>query len=86
MLAHANFLKFFIPEELSFLRQYVHHSYEERDSVITVTISQNEVTFQSSTCVFSDPYGDWSDDYNYKKGIIGMHPVEIMEKRIGIIS
>ena len=86
MLAHANFLKFIMPEELSFLKQYVHHKYEERDAAITVTISQNEVTFRSSACVFSDPYGEWSDDYKHEKGTIGTKSVEIMKKRIGIIS
>lgn len=86
MLAHANFLKFIMPEELSFLKQYVHHKYEERDAAITVTISQNEVTFRSSACVFSDSYGEWSDDYKHEKGTIETKSVEIMEKRIGIIS
>lgn len=86
MLAHANFLKFVIPEDLSFLKQYVYHKYEEHDAAITVTISKNEVKFRSSACVFSDPYGEWSDAYKYEKGTIGAQSVEIMEKRIGIIA
>lgn len=86
MLAHANFLKFVMPEEFSFLKQYVHHEYEMYDTAMTVTISPNEVKFQSSSCVFSDPYGEWSDDYKYEEGTIGTQSVEIMEKRIGIIT
>lgn len=86
MLAHANFLKFIMPEKFSFLKQYIHNKYEERDAAITVTISQNKVEFTSSACVFSDPYGEWSNEYKNERGDIGNKSVEIMEKRIGIIS
>lgn len=86
MLAHANFLKLIMTEELSFLKQFSYNKYQVRDEAITVTISKNKVKFKSSACVFSDPYEQWSDDYEYKEGDIGTQFVEIMKKRIGIIS
>lgn len=86
MLAHANFLKFVMPEEFSFLKPYVYNEYEEHDVAITLTIFQNRVKFRSSACVYSDPYGEWSDEYKYEKGEIGNQPVEIMERRIGAIA
>lgn len=86
MLAHANFLKLIMKEELAFLKQYIHHEYTLNDSTLIVTISSSEVLFKSNTCTFSDPYEEWSDEYETNKGTIGMKSVEIMEKRIGKVN
>lgn len=85
-LAHANFLKFIMPEKLQFLRAYKHDQYEENDASIKVSIIENEVKFVTNTCVYFDPYGNFSDDYVRYVGNIGSRYVEIMEKRIGKID
>ncbi|MDD2518529.1 MAG: hypothetical protein PHG18_01410, partial [Bacilli bacterium] len=84
-LAYANYLKMIVPETLSFLLQYRYNEYKLRNARIEVTVENNQAKFETSECVFSDPYGEWSDDYSQKKGIINDIPVKVMEKRIGKI-
>jgi len=85
MLAFANFKKIFQPEQFSFLRNFKYNSYQLKNKRITLTIIAENVSFASSYCSFSDPYGEWSDEYVYNKGIVDNSQVEIMEKRIGKI-
>lgn len=85
MLAHANYLKILIPEELKFLHKYVHNPYEEKDKSFVITINQDNATYSGCACVDSDPYGEWSDTYEYYDGNVSNEFASIMEKRIGKI-
>ncbi|MDD4283062.1 MAG: hypothetical protein PHX03_04650 [Bacilli bacterium] len=84
-LAYANYLKIITPEALSFLLPYRYNEYQLRNARIDVSIINNQTQFKTSECIYSDPYGDWSDDYSRKEGIINDVPVLVMEKRIGKI-
>ncbi|MFA5459344.1 MAG: hypothetical protein WC267_02080 [Bacilli bacterium] len=85
-LAYSNYLKILIPETLSFLLPYRYNEYELRSANITVSILYDEAKFNNSECVYSDPYGDWNDDYKKTEGTINDIPVRVMEKRIGKIT
>jgi len=85
-LAHANYLKFVLPSELSFLRNYKYSEYQTHNSRLDISIEGNEVRYKTNTCVFSDPYDDFSDEYKQTSGVVGEEPVLIMEKRIGKIN
>jgi hypothetical protein len=82
-LAYANYLKIIIPEVLSFLLPYRYYESELRNASINVSVVNNKAQFKNSECVFSDPYGEWSDDYKQTEGSISDDPVLVMEKRIG---
>ena len=82
-LAYANYLKIVTPETLSFLMRYRYNEYQLRNASIDVSVINNQAKFETSECVYSDPYGEWSDDYSQKKGTINDVPVLVMEKRIG---
>lgn len=85
-LAYSNYLKMLISKPLSFLLEYRYNLYEFRNASINISILNNEVKFQNSECIYSDPYDAWSDDYKTADGTINDVPVHVMEKRIGKIS
>ena len=80
LLAHANFKNLIMKEEFKFLQAFVHHEYKMHDASITVTI-KDDAKYSKSACVFSDPYGEWSDDYKHSQGIIGDDYVYLMDSR-----
>lgn len=86
LLAHANFLKMVLPKSISFLSYYTYNECELRNAKINVWVIDNSAHYDNSECIFSDPYGEWSDDYKNSKGILDDAPVYVMEKRIGKIS
>lgn len=86
LLAYSNFLKMVLPREVNFLKPYVYYSSQLRNAKMNVSAIANEAYFDSCECVFSDPYGDWSDDFSEKKGKLNDEPVLIMERRIGKIT
>ena len=84
LLAYAHYLNFVLPEELQILNNFTTNNYTlDRIPCVDVTIKDNEATFKSTKCVFSDPYDEWSDEYSKKEGIVNDVPAKLMEKRIG---
>ena len=84
-LAHANYLKMLLPEEIKELSSIYHKSYALNDSEITVKTLGEYAKYESITCVASDENGEWSDVYERENGEITEDYVKIMEKRIGNI-
>ncbi len=86
LLAHANFLKIVLPEQISFLRHYTYNEYELFNANINASVIDNEAYYDNSECISSDPYSEWSDEYRSNKGIIDNAPVYVMERRIGKVN
>jgi len=84
-LAHANYLKMVLPEEIKLLSKFSHKTYALNDSEITVKTIREYAKYESSTCIYSDELGYWSDAYVRENGEITDEYVKIMEKRIGNI-
>jgi hypothetical protein len=84
-LSYANYLKMILPFPLSFLLPYKYNQYELMNASIEVSVIDNQAYFKTSECIYSDPYGDFSNDFKSNKGVITDAPVLVMEKRIGKI-
>lgn len=84
-LAHANFLKMVLPEEIRMLSNFSHKPYALNDPAIDVKTYREYAKYESSTCISSDETGQWSDVYERENGEITEGHVKIMEKRIGNI-
>lgn len=84
LLAFSNFIKFYLPSQFSFLSSLVYNEYENNKK-INVYVGIESLSFSSLCTTYSDPYGEWGDEYLKKQGVIDDACVEIMEKRVGII-
>lgn len=86
MLSYAHFLNFVLPSELQFLRYYSYNQYKIRNARMDITIENGNVNYKTCSCISSDPYGGWSDEYRREEGTLGNEEVLVMEKRIGKIN
>jgi len=84
-LAHANYLKMVLPEEIKELSKFSHKTYVLNNSEITVKTIGEFAEYESITCIASDENGEWSDTYERENGEITEEYVKVMEKRIGNI-
>lgn len=90
MLAHANYLKILMPQELQFLRKYVrignniYNSYYSREESFVIEINQDNAVLTGNICIDSYKYGYLSYTYKYyKNDNVSDEFSSIMEKRIG---
>ena len=84
-LAHANYLKMVLPEEIKELSKFSHKTYALNDPEIIVKTVGEFAKYESIACTQSDETGEWSDTYERENGEITEEHVKIMEKRIGNI-
>lgn len=81
VLAHANFLKFVLPESLQFLKMFKYNRLEAYNTAIDIQILRQTVFFDT-TYDISSPY-QGSSRIVRENGIVNEETVHIMEKRIG---
>lgn len=78
-LAYANYIKFFTPEELSFLKEFSHNKYILNDASIDLCIDEDQVKYKTSTPILLESYGK---GYKNNEGIVDNTPGKVMKKRL----
>lgn len=84
LLAHANFLKFVLPEQLQFLKMFKYNPLQAYNSSMDIQVLKQSVLFDSAYNR-SSPY-QGLPYFVRNNGIIDENTVKIMEKRIGKIE
>lgn len=85
LLAYANFKQLYLPEQFGFLGRFVYSEYEIKNKQINLAINVETVSFSTLSCTYSDPYGEWSDEFEHKSGLVDDRAVEIMKKRLFLL-
>lgn len=86
VLAYANYLKMFSPEQLKFMISYSHKPYALNDAAIEASMDSKRVYFQSIACASCDEEGYWADAYDKKEYDVVEESVKVMKKRLGNIT
>ena len=83
LLAHANFLKFVLPEPLQFLKIFKHNPLEAYNASIDLQVLKQAIYYDTIYDRFSPYQGN--SHLVRKNGIVDKDTVKIMKKRIGKI-
>ncbi len=67
-LAYSNYYKIIKP--FSFISNYVYNEYQLLNTKINIKIENEKINLLESTCVFSDPYDEWGDQYEEKNKVL----------------
>lgn len=79
-LAYSNFFKIIAP--FLFLHCHIYNQYKMYNKSITIKLEKTEASSSEIQCVGSDPYGEWSDDYESKNKILSSEQYISFEKSI----